>query len=193
MVAAHHRDGTRLYLATRRATSSWSMSAVTRTGSSWRRKRIGAAGIGGHQAAPGRAADQVLVVVHHVESGGGLGRRRLAHLLDGLGHGEVLVDGEEVRRHEPARRLLAVLEDLLDLLGLLLLHEVQHLLDLLRGQLLEDLGGVVRPHAVEDARDLALVEGPRQLVQRLVVQARPAPRRPTRARAAGRASPARAG
>ena len=90
-------------------------------------------------------------------------------------------------------RLLAVLEDLLDLLGLLLLHEVQHLLGLLRGQLLEDLGRVVRPHAVEDARDLPLVEGARQLVQRLVVQLGQHRARRLAVRAAGRASPARRG
>ena len=41
---------------------------------------------------------------------------------------------------------------------------------MLGGQLFEDLGGVVRPHPVEDARDLALVERSRELVHRLVSQ-----------------------
>ena len=35
---------TRLYLATSRATSSWSVSGVTLTGSSWRRSPTGAVG-----------------------------------------------------------------------------------------------------------------------------------------------------
>jgi hypothetical protein len=81
-----------------------------------------------------------------------------------------LEDREHVGGHEAPRGLLAVLEELLDLVRLLLFHEVQHLLGLLGGQLLDDLGRVVRTHPVEDARDLALVEGRGQLVHRLIAQ-----------------------
>src|SRR5512137_141664 len=154
---------TRLYLATRRATSSWSVSGVTLTGSSCRSSPTGAAGSAVTRRRQGRLPTRWSWFVHHVEDRGGLGHRGLADLLHRLSHRDVLQDGEHVGGHQPPGRLLAVLEEPLDLLGLLLLHEVQHLLDLLGGQLLQDLGGVVRSHPIEDARDLALVERGGQL------------------------------
>jgi len=66
--------------------------------------------------------------------------------------------------------VLGVLEDLLDLFGLVLLHEAEDLFRLLGGQLIDDVGGVLGGHLVEDARDLDLVEHPHQLEQRVVVE-----------------------
>jgi len=81
-------------------------------------------------------------------------------------------DGHEVVGHEPARGVVGILEQLLDVLGLLLLHEVEDLLRLLVGELLQDLGRVVRLHAVEDAGDLSLVQRSHELEERLIVQLR---------------------
>src|SRR5512137_2814237 len=160
---------TRLYLATRRH-----LLLVGLRGHAHRlllpEQPHRSCGVGGDEAAPREAPHEVVMVVHHVEDRGGLGHRGLADLLHRLGHRDVLPDGEHVGGHQPPGSLLAVLEEPLDLLGLLLLHEVQHLLDLLGGQLLQDLGGVVRPHPIENARDLALVERPGQLVERLISQ-----------------------
>ncbi len=110
------------------------------------------------------------VIVHHVQLEGALLRDRLAQVLDGLLHRRVLVHGHEVGRHETPGRVLRILENLLDLFGLLLLHEVEDLLRLLGGQLVDDVGGVLGGHLVEDARDLDLVERAHQVEQRLVIQ-----------------------
>lgn len=76
--------------------------------------------VGRDQPPPGQAAHEMVVVVHHIEDRGGLGHRRLPDLLDRLGHRDVLEDREHVRGHETSGGLFAVLEEPLDLLGLLL-------------------------------------------------------------------------
>ena len=129
------------------------------------------------------------MVVDHVEVERVLAGGRLADVLDGLGDGGVLVHGDEVARHEAAGGVLGILEELLDLLGLLLLHEVEDLVGLLLGQLLDHLDDVVGRHLVEDARDLVLVEGADQLQQRLVVQLGQHGARPGWAAAGGRRAP----
>src|SRR5258708_7825153 len=78
-------------------------------------------------------------------------RGGLADVLDRLRHGGALVDGHEARGHEPSGGALAILEELLHLLGLLFLHEVEDLVRFLLGQLLDDLHHVIRRHVVEDA------------------------------------------
>ncbi len=94
---------------------------------------------------------------------------------------------------EPAGGVLGILEDLLDVLGLLFLHELEDLLGLVPGQLVDDVGRVLRRHLVEDARDLDLVEGAHERQQAGRRPAPGAPRRPARLRAAGRAPPAARG
>ena len=110
------------------------------------------------------------MIVHHVQLEGALLRDRLAQVLDGLLHRRALVHGHEVGRHEAARRVLRILEDFLDLFGFLLLHEVEDLLRLLGGQLVDHVGGVLGRHLVEDARDLHLVERAHQIEECLVVE-----------------------
>src|SRR6266403_1849576 len=116
---------TRSYLATSRATSSWSVSGDTLT-------TLGS---------------------------------RMAH-SGGLAH------RHRVGRHEPPRGVLGILEQLLNVLGLLLLHHLEQAFRLRGGELLDDLGRVIRRHLVEDPRDLELIEGLHELQQRLIVELR---------------------
>src|SRR5262249_29773914 len=99
-------------------------------------------------------------------------RLRLANVLDRLGHGGGFVDGDDVRRHQAAGSALAVLEELLNLFGLLLGHEVEDLFRLFLGKLLHDLDDVVGRHLVEHARDFLLVEGAQQLALGGIVELR---------------------
>jgi hypothetical protein len=126
--------------------------------------------VGGDETPQGEDADQMLVIVHRVQGVGRLRGRSLADLVDGLAHGKALVNGQHLGRHDAARRLLPVLEQLLDLLGLLLLHQVENFLGLLLGQLVDHLGGVVGLQPIEDARDLHLVHGAHEVQELLVVQ-----------------------
>src|SRR5437867_10903539 len=68
--------------------------------------------------------------------------------------------------------MLGVLENLLDVLGCLLLREQEDLLGLFARQLLDDVGGVLRGHLVQVAGALDLVEGADERQQRGVVQGR---------------------
>ena len=130
----------------------------------------GLPGLGDEEPAQRDDADQMPVIVHHVQLERALLGDRLAHVVDRLLHRRALVHGDEVRRHEAAGGVLRILEDLLDLLGLLLLHEVQDLLGVLARQLLHDVGRLLGRHLVEDARDLHLVERAHQFELRVVVE-----------------------
>ena len=122
------------------------------------------------EPAEGDDTDEMRVIVHDIELERPLVRNRLPHVLDGLLDGGVVVDGDEIRRHESPGRMLGVIEALLDLLGLVLLHEPEDLFCLLAGQLLDHVGGVLGRHLVEDAGHLALLEHLHQLEQRGVVE-----------------------
>jgi hypothetical protein len=132
----------------------------------------GRAGIGGDEPVQRHHAHQVVVVVEDVQIEGVVAGGRLADVLDRLRDRGMLAHGDDVRRHEPARGVLGVLEELLHLLGFLLLHEVEDLVRLLLGQLLDDLDHVIGRHAVEDARDLVLVERAHELQQGGIVELR---------------------
>lgn len=129
-----------------------------------------APGVGDEKPTQGDHTDEMPMVVHHVELEGALVRDRLANVLDGLFHRGVLVHGDDVGRHESSGGVFRILEDLLDLFGFRLLHEVENLLRLLGGQLLHHVGGVLGRHLVEDARDLDLVEGAHQLEEGVVIE-----------------------
>src|SRR5919197_1183315 len=130
----------------------------------------GRRGVRGDQTVERDEADQVVVVVHDVDVEGAVARLRLADVLDRPRHRHRLRHGDEVGRHEAARGALGVLEEDLDLLGFLLLHEVQELLGLLLRELLDDVHDLVGGHAIEGARDFRLVERADQLAQDRVVE-----------------------
>ena len=111
-----------------------------------RRRRLG-----GKEPVEGDDADEVVVIVHDVEVEVALARCRLADVLDRLGDGRLFPHGDELGRHQPARRALLVFEELLDLLGLLLLHELEDFFCLRLGQLLDNVHDVLRRHTIEDA------------------------------------------
>ena len=114
--------------------------------------------------------DQVIVVVHDIQIEGAFARRRLADVLDRLGHGRVLAHRDELGRHEASGGALGIFEELLDLLGLLLLHELEDFVRSLLRQLLHDVDDLLGRHAVEDARDLDLRERADQLAQGRIVE-----------------------
>ena len=91
------------------------------------------------------------MTVDDVELEGALARDGVTDVLDRLLHGRVLAHGDEVRRHQPAGRMLRILEDLLNVLGVLFLHEVEDFFGLVPGELFHDVGGMLRGHLVEDA------------------------------------------
>ena len=110
------------------------------------------------------------MVVHDIELEAAALGRRLANLLDRLGHRRRFRYGHRVGRHEPPRRVFGIFEQLLNVLGLLLLHHLEEALGLRGRQFLDDLRRMVRRHLVEDARDLELVERLDELQQRLIVE-----------------------
>src|SRR5213594_2380173 len=77
--------------------------------------------IGDQQAAQRHRADQVAMTVDDVELEGALVRDGVADVLDRILDSRVLAHGHEVRRHQPAGRMLGILEHLLDVLGVLFL------------------------------------------------------------------------
>ena len=128
--------------------------------------------VGREQAAQRDHADQVAMGVDHEHLEAAALGRHLADVRHGLRHRGRVVHGHDVGRHEAARRLVRVVEELLDLLRLLGLHQVEDRLGLLAGQLLHDVGRPVGRHRVEDLRDLLLLEGLHEVEQRLVVELR---------------------
>ncbi len=99
-----------------------------------RRRRVG-----GEEAMERDDADQMIVIVDHVQVEGSLAGRRLADVLDRLGDGRVLADRDELGGHEAPGRALPILEELLNLLGLLLLHELEDVVRPLLRELLDDV------------------------------------------------------
>ncbi len=90
--------------------------------------------------------------------------------LDRLVGGEILLQGEEFGGHDPAGGVLAVLEQLLDLLRVLVLHDVQDLFGQLLGEIADDVDGVVVGHLLEDLGDGLLVDLLQQLGPGAVIQ-----------------------
>ena len=100
----------------------------------------------------------MIVVVDDVHVEDALAGHGLADVVQGLADCHLLVDGDELRRHDAARGRLAVLEELLDLLRFVGRHLVEDPGGLLLRQGLDDVGRLVGRHLIEDAGDLALVE-----------------------------------
>ena len=97
-------------------------------------------------------------LVDDVDVEDALARHRLPEVIERLADRHLLVDGDELRRHDAARGRLAVLEEVLDLLRLGRRHLVEDAGGLLLGQGLDHVRRLVGRHLVEDAGDLALVE-----------------------------------
>ena len=88
------------------------------------------------------------MVVEDVEVKLLLGGGGLPDVVDGLRDGGLFVDGHHPARHDPARGLVRVLKELLDFLGFRLGQQVDDLLGLLVGQVLDDGDRVVSRHVV---------------------------------------------
>ncbi len=78
--------------------------------------------------------------------------------LDRLAHRQILAQGEDLGGHDAAGGVLPVLQQLLDLLRLLRLHQAENLRRQLLWQVLHDVGGVVPRHVLQQFEDLLLVE-----------------------------------
>jgi len=129
----------------------------------------GGVGIGDEQPPNWHHTDQMLVIVDDEELEGSLLDDGLVDVLEGpLDRGR-LVDGHHVGGHQPAGRVLRVVEELLDVPGLLLLHQVEDFFGLLGRELFDDVGGVVGRHPIQDQRDLDLLQGLHELQERRVV------------------------
>ena len=97
-------------------------------------------------------SDKVVAVVHDIEVEDHFGLLVLLERPDRILHQCVLVQGEDVGSHDPAGRFLRIHQQLLDLGGLLPLHQREQPLAEFRGQLGDELGGVVGGKLLEDAR-----------------------------------------
>ncbi len=78
--------------------------------------------------------------------------------VQGFGHGQVRLDGQKIGGHQAAGRVFLVLQQLLDVLGLLVLHLADDGLGFFLGQVAQDVGGVIRGHGIHDIGGLALVQ-----------------------------------
>ncbi len=122
------------------------------------------------QLAQGEDADQVAVVVGDVDVEDHLhvfgllqGGNRLADQL-------VLAQRENLGGHDAAGGLFAVLEQLLDLLGVLVLHDMKDLFGDFFRHVADDLDGVVVGHLLQDAGDRLLLHLLEQARGRIVFQ-----------------------
>ena len=79
---------------------------------------------------------------------------RLADVLNGVLDRGRIVDRHDIRGHQPTGRVLGILEEILNVLRMLFLHELEDLGGLLGGQLFDDIGGVLGRHPVKDGGDL---------------------------------------
>jgi len=112
---------------------------------------------GGEELAHRKRAEEDLALVDDVEIEEDLGvARDGAEPQERLFDGEVRRERHEVRSHEAARRVLVVNEELGDLVGGLLLHELDEVARVLALDLAEDVGGLVRGHLLEDLRSVLL-------------------------------------
>ena len=105
--------------------------------------------------------------------------------------GELRGQRDEVLGHDPAGGVLGVGEQLLDVRGLVLLHEIDELVAALLGQVLQEVGGLVRAPSRRGCRRRA--PRPCRSRSRPASRARPrtACRRPSRCRAPRRPRAAR--
>ncbi|GIW19984.1 MAG: hypothetical protein KatS3mg065_0280 [Chloroflexota bacterium] len=108
-------------------------------------------GLGDDEVAEGEDADEVPLVVGDVDVVDRLGvRLELPESVDGLSRGQVVGDGDELGRHDPAGGVLRVAEELPDLVGLVALHEGEDLGPGLIRQVGDEVGGVIGAHLFED-------------------------------------------
>ena len=105
----------------------------------------------------------MLPVIYHVDVEDHFRLRRLLYSLDGLFGGCLIGEGEEIGRHDTARGVLLVAEEILDLLGLLLRHQAQDLLGQLLRQFADEIGPIVGGHRLEDFRYAMLVHSLQEL------------------------------
>ena len=129
-------------------------------------------GLGGHgdQDADVNNAGQLARLVDHVDVSHALGvDLGVAEVLDGLLGGGALSDGDELAGHQPAGGIVGILEKLLDLVGLIVGHKLQHALGLLAVHAAHNVGAHIRRHGVDDLCELGVLGLLHQLLLDLVV------------------------
>ena len=82
-----------------------------------------------------------------------------ADLVEALAHDHRLVEGDALRRHQAARAVLRVFEDLVDLFARLAVRLQQDPLDDVRGHLLDQVDGIVHEQLIQHELELFIREG----------------------------------
>ena len=107
------------------------------------------------EVAEGEQPGKATPLVHHVDVVDRFGLlHRLSDGLDRFGDTGALGNGHELCRHEPARRVLLVDQEFLDLLPVFLRNVLQDLLYPLLGEVGHHVGGVVRFHRLHQRGDV---------------------------------------
>ncbi len=105
------------------------------------------------QLPQGENPHQVVVLVGDVDVEDHLHILGLLQRGDRLPDGQVLLQGEDLRRHDAAGGVLLVLEQLLDLLRVFILHDVEDLFGEFLGHVADDVDGIVVGHLLENLGD----------------------------------------
>src|SRR5712691_4494217 len=116
-------------------------------------------GLGHDQIAKRENTEEVFLLVDHIDVVHTLGIRfELAQPLDRLGRGQGMEDRDVFRRHEATGRVLAVRQQLFNVLGLVFLHFLQQLLGPLAWHIGQQVGDLVWRHRLQDVRGTFDVE-----------------------------------
>ena len=81
----------------------------------------------------------MIFIINHIDVKDHLGLASLSYFLDGIFDKHIFMEGEEIGGHDSAGRILFVFQKLLDLLRVLILHNVEDFQSLFPGKIIDHI------------------------------------------------------